>query len=135
VQINSDLNNLLASTQLPIVMVDNNLLVRRATPMARNGFNILQSDVGRPISDFKPNVDIPDLEELLREVIDTPGMHERRVTDRGGRHYLLRLRPYRTTENKVDGAVITLVDIDEEGRQEADGSKAAKRRKQIGPQK
>jgi two-component system, chemotaxis family, CheB/CheR fusion protein len=110
-QINSDLNNLLASIQLPIVMVDNNLLVRRATPAARNVFNVLQSDVGRPISDFKPNVDIPDLDEVLREVIGTLDMRERRVTDREGRQYLLRVRPYRTTENKIDGAVITLVDI------------------------
>jgi len=114
---------------LPIVMVDNSLLVRRVTPTARTGFNILQSDVGRPITDFKPNVDVPDLEELLREVIETLGMHERRVTDRGGRHYLLRVRPYRTTENKIDGAVITLLDIDREGRQEAETSSTAKRRR------
>ena len=135
VQMNSDLNNLLASIQLPIVMVDNDLLVRRATPTARNVFNVLQSDVGRPISDFKPNIDISDLEEVLREVIETLGMRERRVTDKKGRQYLLRVRPYRTTENKIDGAVMTLVDIDREEREEADGSKAAKRTRQIAPQK
>jgi two-component system, chemotaxis family, CheB/CheR fusion protein len=134
-QMNSDLNNLLASIQLPIVMVDNNLLVRRATPAARSAFNVLQSDVGRPISDFKPNIDIPDLEEVLREVIETLGMRERRVTDKEAREYLLRVRPYRTTENKIDGAVITLVDINGEGREQADGKKAAKRTRQIGPQK
>jgi len=128
-QMNSDLKNLLASIQLPIVMVDNELLVRRVTPAARNVFNVLQSDVGRPISDFKPNIDIPDLEELLREVIETLAMRERKVTDREGREYSLRLRPYRTTENKIDGAVITLVDIN--GGGELDGSKTAKRPKQI----
>jgi len=128
-QMNSDLKNLLASIQLPIVMVDNELLVRRVTPAARNVFNVLQSDVGRPISDFKPNIDILDLEELLREVIETLAMRERKVTDREGREYSLRLRPYRTTENKIDGAVITLVDIN--GGGELDGSKTAKRPKQI----
>src|SRR5213596_1042139 len=128
-QMNSDLKNLLASMQLPIVMVDNDLLVRRVTPAARNAFNVLQSDVGRPISDFKPNIDIPDLEKLLLEVIETLAMRERRVTDREGREYSLRLRPYRTTENKIDGAVITLVDIN--GGGELDGSKTAKRSKQI----
>ncbi len=128
-QMNSDLKNLLASIQLPIVMVDNELLVRRVTPAARNVFNVLQSDVGRPISDFKPNIDIPDLEELLREVIETLAMRERKVTDREGRQYSLRLRPYRTTENKIDGAVITLVDIN--GGGELDGSKTAKRPKQL----
>jgi two-component system CheB/CheR fusion protein len=110
-QVNSDLNNLLASIQLPIVMVDNSLLVRRATPAARKAFNVLESDVGRPIGDLKPNIDIPDLEELLREVIEMLAARERRVSDREGREYLLRVRPYRTTENKIDGAVITLFDI------------------------
>jgi len=130
-QMNSDLKNLLASMQLPILMVDNDLLLRRVTPAARNLFNVLQSDVGRPISDFKPNIDIPDLEELLREVMETLAMRERRVTDREGRQYSLRVRPYRTTENKIDGAIITLVDINGDGEQKADGRKAAKRTKQV----
>jgi two-component system CheB/CheR fusion protein len=130
---NSDLKNLLASIQLPILMVDNDLLLRRVTPAARNLFNVLQSDVGRPISDFKPNIDTPDLEELLREVIETLAMRERRVTDKQGRQYSLRVRPYRTTENKIDGAVITLVDINGE-EQETDGRKASKRTKQVGSQ-
>ena len=124
-QMNSDLNNLLASIQLPIVMVDTDLLVRRATPAARKTFNILQSDVGRPISDFRPNVDILDLEDLLREVIETLAMRERRVSDKEGRQYSLRARPYRTGDNKIDGAVITLVDMD--AKEEPDGSEAAKR--------
>ncbi len=70
-QVNSDLGNLLASIQLPIVMVDNDLMVRRVTPAARNAFNILQSDVGRPISDFRPNINVPNLEKILRDVIDS----------------------------------------------------------------
>jgi two-component system CheB/CheR fusion protein len=110
--INSDLNNLLSSIQLPIVMVDNQLLVRRVTPAARTAFSILQSDAGRPISDFRSNVDAPDLEDLLREVIESLETRERRVTDKHGRRYLLRVRPYRTSDNKIDGAVITLIDID-----------------------
>src|SRR5439155_11456127 len=54
-QVNSDLNNLLASMQLPIVMVDNTLTVRRATPAARQAFNILQTDIGRPLRELGPN--------------------------------------------------------------------------------
>jgi two-component system, chemotaxis family, CheB/CheR fusion protein len=126
-QMNSDLNNLLSSIQLPIVMVDNNLLVRRATPAARGAFNVLQSDVGRPITDFKPNIDVLDLEKLLRDVIETLAMRERRVTDKEGRWYSLRVRPYRTTENKIDGAVITLLDFD--GKEDTDGSKTVNRKK------
>jgi two-component system CheB/CheR fusion protein len=126
-QMNGDLSNLLASIQLPILMVDNDLLVRRATPAARSAFNILESDVGRPISDFRPNVDVPNLEDLVREVIESLAKRERRVTDKQGRQYSLRVRPYRTSDNKIDGAVITLVDID--GKEQSDESKAEQRRK------
>src|SRR2546423_11006888 len=111
-QINNDLNNLLASIQLPIVMVDNNLRVRRATPAARQAFNILQTDIGRRLRELRPNVNIPNLEGILREVIETLSAREQKITDNEGRQYSFRVRPYRTTDNKIDGAVITLVDID-----------------------
>ena len=70
-QINSDLNNLLSSIHLPIVMVDNNLTIRRTTPTARDTFNIDEKDIGRRISDFKPNINIPDLEKMIHDVIDS----------------------------------------------------------------
>jgi two-component system, chemotaxis family, CheB/CheR fusion protein len=110
-QINSDLNNLLSSTHLPIVMVDNNLTIRRATPTARDAFNIKDTDVGRRITELKPNIDIPDVEQLLHDVIDTLTQREEKIRDKRGRHYSLRIRPYRTADNKIDGAVLTLVDI------------------------
>jgi two-component system, chemotaxis family, CheB/CheR fusion protein len=112
-QLNSDLSNLLASIQLPIVTVDSALKVRRVTPAARNAFNILQSDIGRPISDFKPNIGVHNLEQMLREVIDTLTMQEKKVRDGDGRSFLLRIRPYRSGDNKIDGAVLTLVDLSE----------------------
>jgi two-component system CheB/CheR fusion protein len=92
-------------------MVDNNLTVRRATPAARDAFNVLQSDVGRPFTDFKPNIDISDLEGMLRDVIDTLQARERRTRDKKGTEYSLRIRPYRTADNKIDGAVLTLFDL------------------------
>jgi two-component system CheB/CheR fusion protein len=121
-QMNSDLGNLLASIQLPIVMVDNTLTVRRATPAAREVFNVRETDIGRPLRELKPNIDIPDLERLLRQVIETLGARERNVRDKQGRAYSLRVRPYRTTDNKIDGAVLTLVDID--GKREGRANKA-----------
>src|SRR5216110_3400953 len=111
-QLTNELNNLLASTQMPIVMVDNALTVRRATPAARSAFNILPTDIGRPLSELRPNIDVHDLDSILREVIETLGTRERKVTDKEGRPYSLRVRPYRTTDDKIDGAVITLVDIE-----------------------
>jgi two-component system, chemotaxis family, CheB/CheR fusion protein len=111
-QMNSDLTNLLASIQLPIVMVDNTLTVRRATPAARDVFNVRDTDIGRPLRELKPNIDIPDLEKILRQVIETLAARERNIRDKQGRAYSLRIRPYRTTDNKIDGAVLTLVDIE-----------------------
>ncbi|PYL93272.1 MAG: hypothetical protein DME28_09455 [Verrucomicrobia bacterium] len=111
-EVTGELNNLLASIHMPIVMVDNALTVRRATPAARGAFNILPTDIGRPLSELRPNIDVPDLENILREVIETLGTREHKVTDKDGRQYSLRIRPYRTTDNKIDGAVLTLIDID-----------------------
>jgi two-component system CheB/CheR fusion protein len=130
-QINSDLNNLLSSIHLPIVMVDNALTVRRITPMARDVFNLVDTDVGRRITELQPNVEIPDLERLLRDVIDTLTVRELELQDHHERWYSLRIRPYRTADNKIDGAVITLVDIDGDKRhQQSDGgSPVTKRRR------
>jgi two-component system CheB/CheR fusion protein len=110
-QINNDLNNLLSSVHLPIVMVDNGLTIRRATPTAYQAFNIGDIDIGRRITDLNPKFEIGNMGKLLREVIDTLTVREKEVRDRQGRSYSLRIRPYRTTDNKIDGAVLTLVDL------------------------
>ena len=132
-QLTNELNNLLASIQMPIVMVDNALTVRRATPAARGAFNILPTDIGRPLSELRPNIDVPDLENILRDVIETLGTHDRKVTDKEGRRYSLRVRPYSTTDNKIDGAVLTLVDID--GTKECDAAKIGNRTKDVSSRK
>jgi two-component system CheB/CheR fusion protein len=132
-QLTDELKNLLASIQMPIVMVDNALTVRRATPAARSAFNILPTDIGRPLSELRPNIDVPDLKNILRHVIETLDTHDRKVTDKEGRHYSLRVRPYRTTGNKIDGAVLTLVDID--GTKEDEGPKRRNRTNDVSPRK
>ncbi|HZJ38100.1 MAG TPA: CheR family methyltransferase, partial [Chthoniobacterales bacterium] len=115
-QINSDLINVLSSVHIPIVMVDNSLIVRRATPTARDAFNITEADTGRRMIEIRPNIVIPNLEKLLREVIETLHLREREVQDKQGNRYLLQVRPYRTADNKIDGAVLMLVDRQERGR-------------------
>jgi two-component system, chemotaxis family, CheB/CheR fusion protein len=110
-QINSDLINVLSSIHLPIVMLDNSLTIRRATPTARETLSINESDIGRRITDLRSNVQIPDLEKIVRNVIDSLSVDEREVQDKQGHWYSLRIRPYRTTDNKIDEAVLTLVDI------------------------
>lgn len=112
-QANNDLHNLLASIQIPIVMVDSTLTIRRITPLARDVFNLVPSDIGRRFSDIKSNLDIANLEKLIGDVIETLQTCERPVRDKQGRWYSLRIRPYRTQENIINGAVLTLVDIDD----------------------
>ncbi|HLK51091.1 MAG TPA: CheR family methyltransferase [Bryobacteraceae bacterium] len=112
-QINNDLNNLLSSVNIPIVMLGNDLRIRRFTPQAEKVLNLLPTDVGRPVSDFKPKIDIPDLEGLFQDVIDNLNVKEREVQDRDGRWFSMWVRPYRTAENKIDGAVMVLFDVTE----------------------
>jgi two-component system, chemotaxis family, CheB/CheR fusion protein len=69
------------------------------------------TDIGRRITELRPNIDLSDLENILSDVIETLSTRERKVTDKEGRDYSLRVRPYRTTDNKIDGAVITVVDL------------------------
>jgi len=109
---NNDLMNLLASVQMAIVMLGSDLRIRRFTPMAETMLNLIPTDVGRPLTNIKLNVDIPDLEAVLSNVLETVQPFQREVQDRTGRWYSLRIRPYRTTENHIEGAVIALIDID-----------------------
>ncbi len=111
-QLSDDLGNLLASTQVPILMVGADLRVRRMTPVAERVLNAAPGDIGRPIGDLRLSIDIPYLEALLREVMETLTVQEREVEARDGRWYSVRVRPYRTADNRIDGAVISFVDID-----------------------
>jgi two-component system CheB/CheR fusion protein len=112
-EISNDLTNLLNSAGIPIVMVGPDLCIRRFTAAAKKTMSLLPSDIGRPISDLKQPVDVPDLDVLLGEVIEQVQIRERELRDREGRWHLLRIHPYRTTENKIDGAVVLLLDIDQ----------------------
>jgi two-component system CheB/CheR fusion protein len=117
-RVNSDLLNLLGNVNIAIVMVAGDLRVRRFTPMAEKLLNLIPSDVGRPISDIKPNVDCPDLEGLITEAMESVSVRECDVRDRHGRRYFMRVRPYRNVDNKIDGAVLALIDLDSPRREE-----------------
>lgn len=110
--INNDLQNLLSSINIPILMLSGDLRIRRFTPMAEQSFNLIASDVGRPFSDIQTNIDVVHIRTLVTSVIDTLIPYEQDVQDRSGDWYSLRIRPYRTIENKIDGVIISLIDID-----------------------
>lgn len=109
---NNDLNNLFNSVAFAIVMLGNDGRIRRFTALAGRLFNLIPTDIGRPFSDIKPNLRLDDLAGLIQEVIETINPREMEVQDREGRWYHLNLRPYRTIENRIEGAVIAMVDID-----------------------
>ena len=111
-KVNGDLRNLLSSVNIPIVMLGSDLRIRRFTPMAEKIFNLIPTDVGRPFNHIKSNINVPNLEQLIEEVIDTLVIKKQEVQDQEGHWYDLFIRPYKTLENKIDGAVVMLVDID-----------------------
>ncbi len=109
---NNDLSNLLDSVNLAIVMVGADCRIRRFTSTAARLFNLIPSDAGRPFSDIKTNLKTSDLIEMVEDVLSNVGSKEQDVRDQEGRWYRLSIRPYLTPDNKLDGAVITVIDID-----------------------
>ncbi len=110
-QTGNDLSNLLTSVNIPLLMLTEDLRVRQFTAPMERLLNIRTSDVGRSIREIRLQLSIEDIEPLLQEVMETLTMREEEVQDREGRWHLLRIRPYRTTENKIEGLVMILVDI------------------------
>ncbi|MDZ4676568.1 MAG: chemotaxis protein CheB [Oligoflexia bacterium] len=113
---NNDLINLLGSVEIPIVMLGADRRVRRFTPLAGKALNLIATDVGRPLSDLKLNFTAPggelDLEMMVSDAIDSMKSQELEIQDRKGHWFRLQVRPYKTVDNKIDGAVLALVDID-----------------------
>jgi two-component system CheB/CheR fusion protein len=118
-RVNSDLLNLLGSVQIAIVIVGADMRIRRFTPMAEKVLNLIPTDVDRSIGHINPNIEGANLEQMITECIDSISPIEREVQDRQGRWYSLRIRPYRSAENKIEGAVLGLFDIDAPKRYEA----------------
>ena len=110
-QVNNDLNNLLESANIPIVVLGQDMRIRRFTLKAEKMLNLIPTDIGRPISDI--NINIACLEPLILEVVGSLSARELEVQDREGRWYSMRIRPYKTAENKIEGAILSLLDIDE----------------------
>ncbi len=117
-RVNSDLINLLASVQIAIVIVSADLRIRRFTPMAEKVLNLIPADLDRAIGHINPNIDCPNLDQLIAEAIDNVSVLEREVRDRQGRWFTLRIRPYKDIDNRIDGAVLALFDTDGPKRSE-----------------
>jgi len=111
-QLSDDLVNLFGSVDIPIIMLSDDLRIRRFNPRAVKVLNLIEGDIGRPISDFKLKLILPNLQELITAVLESLTVKEQEVQDMEGRWYALRIRPYKTADNRINGVVITLQDID-----------------------
>jgi two-component system CheB/CheR fusion protein len=111
-RVNNDLVNILSGVNIPLVVVGRDLRIRRFTPQAERFFSLIPTDVGRPISDIKPAVNVNDLAQLIATVIDTLQPYDSEIQDKDAHHFALRIRPYITLDGKIDGASITLLDIE-----------------------
>jgi two-component system CheB/CheR fusion protein len=114
----SDLENLIAATEVGTLFLDLNLRIHRFTPRLADLFNVTPNDRGRPIGDFTHRLDYDRLEADARQVLDTLSPVERELSSREGRWYLVRFRPYRTLDYRIDGVVVTFVDVTERKRAE-----------------
>lgn len=108
---NSDLKNLLESTQIATVFLDNDLRVRNFTPSATDVFHLLDTDIGRPIEHVASRVTYPELAEDVRRVIKLLTPVEREIGSPDGRHFVVRVLPYRSVDNFIAGAVTTFMDV------------------------
>jgi two-component system CheB/CheR fusion protein len=111
-QVNDDMKNLLAGTGIGTIFLDEHLHIQRFTPPVTEIINLIQADIGRPVSHITSNLANYDaLAQEAQEVLDTLVPREQEVQTREGSWYLLRIRPYRTRKNVIEGVVLTFVDI------------------------
>jgi two-component system CheB/CheR fusion protein len=110
-RVSSDMKNLLNSTDIATLFLDDKLNVRRFTPQAAKIIKLITADVGRPITDLSSELKYPELAEDAREILRTLASAEKPVAARDGRWFMVRIMPYRTLDNRIDGVVITFADI------------------------
>ncbi len=112
-QTNNDMSNLLVSTQVATIFLNNELRIKRYTPAATGIINLIQTDVGRPAGDMSSRLDYPELVRDAEEVLRTLVAKEKLVSHAEGKWFTVRIMPYRTKENVIDGVVITFLDVTE----------------------
>ncbi len=110
-RINLDLQNLMASTDVGTIFLDNELRVKLYTSMIERIFHIGPDDIGRQLEHLTTKLDSQDIAKAIRKVANRLVPFEREIRDSGDRWYLMRIVPYRTSEEKVEGTVITFIDI------------------------
>ncbi|MEO8553497.1 MAG: CheR family methyltransferase, partial [Kofleriaceae bacterium] len=108
---NSDLQNLMASTEIGVIFLDRRLDIKRFTPRANDVFNLIPSDLGRPLAHITHRLVDAELVENAQAVLQTLRTVEKRVRSIDGRSYLARWLPYRSVDDRIEGVVVTVIDV------------------------
>ncbi|SAL13891.1 CheR family methyltransferase [Caballeronia telluris] len=124
---NDDLQNLIASSDIATIFVDRAMRVKRYTPSATGVFNLIGADVGRSLFDITHRLHYPELAEDVAATFQSLRLIERQVASRDERWFIARLLPYRTGDDRIDGAVLTLIDITARRRAEEEAREGAER--------
>jgi two-component system CheB/CheR fusion protein len=111
VRANDDMKNLLNSTEIATLFLDKDFNIRRYTDPAQNIVKIRKSDIGRPFTDLVTNLNYPDMEAHVKNVLNKLNTIEKPIATNDNRWFSVRIMPYRTLDDKVDGVVITFTDI------------------------
>jgi len=109
--VRNDMTNLLNSTEVATLFLDNTMNLRRYTPHATDLFKLIPGDVGRPLSHIVTDLNYPQLKDDALEVLRSLIFQEKEAVTHDGRWFRVRLMPYRTQDNMIDGVVITFMDV------------------------
>ena len=123
-RINDDINNLFASTEIGTIFLDNHLLIKRFTPAMKKLFNLIPSDVGRSLRDITSKIAFDKIFENAASVLETLQACEKEVRTEEGKWFSMRILPYRTRDNLIEGVVVTFVDLTESKRFERELKRA-----------
>jgi two-component system CheB/CheR fusion protein len=124
VSANNDMKNLLNSTDIATLFLDKELNIRRYTEQLTKLFKLRQTDIGRPFTDMVTDLNYPEMAEHAEKVLNTLVFKETAVSTRDGRWFTVRIMPYRTFDDRIDGLVITLIEITKAKKMEAELEKA-----------
>ncbi|MCL5734396.1 MAG: SpoIIE family protein phosphatase [Actinobacteria bacterium] len=106
-----DLRNLLANIDIPVIMLDQDMRIRSYTPGTERLLHVIPGDIGRPLSDFRMHIHIPELEQMILRSIHDVSPQEKEVRDESGAWYSVHVRPYKTGDMRIGGAVVSFVDV------------------------
>lgn len=112
----NDMKNLLDSTEIATIFLDRDLIIKGFTASTKQIMNLISTDVGRPIDHITPKIEFGHISEKVREVIDRLQPFETEVKAKNGQSFLMRILPYKTIDNVIDGAVVTFTDVTQSKR-------------------